>query len=123
MKSFQYTDADFKVVYQNEGWKIGLLRCSERFSALTRMERHLCTDEVFVLLSGQATLYVCRENKGLQEQPLERDTVYAVEQGEWHHLVVSAGATVLVAENGDTSKENTEVTMNVQCCFNQAKSL
>lgn len=39
---------------------------------------------------------------------MEIGTVYNVPAMEWHHIVVSGDATVMVVEDSDTSKENTE---------------
>lgn len=99
----RFTGSDFQVMTQFEGWKIGLLRHSQRFSECRQMERHLLTDEVFVLLSGSAVLYV--EEEAI---PMESCTVYNVKKGAWHHIVVSEDATVLVVENSSASKDNTE---------------
>ena len=99
----RFDGQDFQIATQFEGWKIGLLRYSDRFSSYGQMERHLLTDEVFVLLEGSADLYV--ED---QRIPMEKSTVYNVKKGAWHHIVVSRDATVLVVENSSTSKENTE---------------
>lgn len=103
MEIFDYTGEDFKAVMQFETWKIGLLRCSDRFSKHKVMERHNKTDESFVLLEGCATLYV--EDSVTQ---MEKCKVYNVKKGEWHHITVSTDATVLVVENSDTSAENTD---------------
>ena len=99
----RFTGTDFQVMTQFDGWKIGLLRHSQRFSACCQMERHLETDEVFVLLEGSATLYV--ED---QKLPMEMCTIYNVRKAAWHHIVVSEDATVLVVENSNTSRDNTE---------------
>lgn len=99
----KFSGSDFQVMTQFEGWKIGLLRFSQRFSTHNQMERHLLTDEVFVLLSGSAELYV--EDQTIL---MEAKTLYCVKKGVWHHIVVSEDATVLVVENSSTSKENTE---------------
>lgn len=103
MEIFDYTGSDFKAVMQSGGWKIGFLRYSDRFSKHKVMERHNQTDEVFVLLDGEATLFV--EDV---VTVMEKCKVYNVKQGEWHHIVVSPDATVLVVENSDTSAENTD---------------
>lgn len=58
MEKYTYTGKDFKAVLTTKEWKIGLLKYSERFSSLSVWERHLKTDEVFVLLSGTAILYI-----------------------------------------------------------------
>ena len=105
MEIFEYTGGDFKAVLTYEGWKIGILRHSDRFSDFKVKERHLETDECFVLLEGSATLY---ENDTPYE--MQKCKVYNIKKGVWHHIVVSRDATVLVVENSNTTKENTERT-------------
>lgn len=100
----RFTGSDFQVMARFEGWKVGLLRSSQRFSSCCQKERHLLTDEVFVLLEGSAVLYVEDE-----ELPMEKCTLYNVKKGAWHHIVVSPDATVLVVENSSTARENTEI--------------
>lgn len=103
MEILEYTGSDFKVLLQSDGWKIGFLRYSERFSEFKMLERHLKTEEAFILLEGEAVLY---ENQ--DTYPMEKGKVYNIGRGVWHHIVVSKDATVMVVENSDTSKENTE---------------
>ena len=92
-----------------------MLRRSDRFSEFGVLERHLKTDEVFVLLSGKATLYVHDDavdrTESTEMQPLK---VYNVPRNTWHHIVVSEDASVLVVENRGTAKENTE-RRNLKC--------
>lgn len=100
---YDYNGEDFKAVMQFEGWKIGFLRYSERFLKFACLERHLNTDEAFVLLNGDAVLYTETETLKMQKCKL-----YNIKKGEWHHITVSENATVLVIENSDTSKLNTQ---------------
>ncbi len=106
-----YFGEDFKAVIESGEWKIGLLRYSERFSGFKVMERHLLTDEVFVLLDGEAQLYIKDEQENIITYQMKKNHVYNVRQNVWHHIVVSEDATVLVVENRNTSKENTEKTI------------
>ena len=103
MDIVEFKGEDFKVMVKSDGWKIGFLRYSDRFADFGVLERHLQTEESFILLEGRATLY---EN----EQPCEMETckVYTIGRGVWHHIVVSEDATVMVVENADTSLQNTE---------------
>ena len=103
IEDYTYDGEDFCAVFSSADWKIGLLRSSERFSHLGQLERHLETDEVFVLLCGSATLYTDTESKEMK--PCH---VYNIPCGIWHHIVVSEDALVMVAENQNTSKANTE---------------
>ena len=98
-----HRDIGFKVMAESGEWKVGMLRFNERFSSLREMERHMLTDEVFVLISGSATLYTDGETL-----EMEIGTVYTVPAAVWHHIVVSEDASVLVVENRNTSIENTE---------------
>ena len=108
MDKYSYSGEDFKAVLTTEGWKIGLLKYSKRFSKLCVWERHLKTDEVFVLLHGSATLYIKNSDETVENIQMENGIVYNVPKCEWHHIVVSEDALVMVVENSDTSKENTE---------------
>ena len=103
IEQFCFTEEGWKVLIESGEWKIGMLRHNERFGAFRELERHMLTDEVFVLLEGSATLYTDSEQADMK--PL---TVYNIPAGIWHHIVVSEDASVLVIENRNTSKENTE---------------
>ena len=103
MEIAEFKGEDFKVMVKSDGWKIGFLRYSERFSSFGVLERHMKTEESFILLEGSATLY---ENHEPCE--MEKCKVYTIGRGVWHHIVVSEDATVMVVENADTSLENTE---------------
>ena len=98
-----HKDAGFKVMIESGEWKVGMLHYNERFSRLGEMERHLLTDEVFVLVSGKATLYT--DSDAVE---MEQGSVYTVPVGVWHHIVVSIDANVIVVESRSTSIENTE---------------
>lgn len=59
--------------------------------------------KVTVNLDGSAVLYT--ENEKIQ---MQKCTLYNIPKGEWHHITVSENATVMVAENSNTSRDNTE---------------
>ena len=52
----------FRVLTSYGEWKIGMIRYNERFSRLGEMERHLLTDEVFVLLARQGDALYGKRN-------------------------------------------------------------
>lgn len=103
------TIPDFEPVVNFESWKVAYLSYSERFSKFEVIERHLLTDEVFVLLEGKATLFVAKDGHRVQEIEMERQKVYNVKKAVWHHIVVSKDANVLVVENSNTCAENSEI--------------
>ena len=103
-----YTGEGYRPLVDFESWRVAFLRRNERFASLTGLERHLETDEVFVLLEGEATLYTRDEGGVLHSFAMAERAVYNVKRGVWHHIVASEGATVLIVENANTTKENTE---------------
>ena len=105
----------YKPAVKFEAWRVAYLRYSDAFDKIMKLERHNETDEVFVLLEGQATLYAWDEKGAMQALKMEDCKVYNVPRGTWHHIVVSRDATVLVVENSNTVKENTERRELTEC--------
>jgi mannose-6-phosphate isomerase-like protein (cupin superfamily) len=103
MEKHPFDPQAWQVAVRYDDWQVAYLGYCERFATLTGMERHMLTDEVFVLLRGGARLYV--EETVVDMEP---GVVYNVAKGEWHHIVVTPDASVLVVENSNTSLENTE---------------
>ena len=97
----------YRRLVTNAKWTLAGLNYASRFDEgnLVELERHNQTDETFVLLAGQATLLVGETAVRVPMEPLK---LYNVRAGIWHHIVVSKDARVLVAENADTSKDNTD---------------
>lgn len=104
IEKYKFIGEDFKAVLDFENWRIGILRFSERFSKFDRLERHLLTDEAFILLDGKATLFTDTESV-----EMEKCIVYNIPKGQWHHIIVDKTTTVMVVENSNTSDENTEI--------------
>ena len=102
-----YDGDGYKPMVVFEGWKVAFLRYEERFDPdkADKMERHMLTDEVFVLLEGEAFLLIGEENKVC---PMDKGRIYNVKKAVWHTICVSRDALVLIVENADTSAANTE---------------
>ena len=100
-----YTGPGYMPIVDFGAWRVAFLRCEERLAHLKKLERHMETDEVFVLLEGKATLYI-----GLEKEPFEMEPfkMYNVKQAVWHAIVVSEDAKVLIVENRDTTEANSE---------------
>ena len=98
---------EYKRLVNNAKWTLASLNWAPRFdeSNIVEMERHNLTDETFVLLCGEATLLIGERTERVKMEPMK---YYNVRAGIWHHIVVSKDARVLVAENADTSKDNTD---------------
>lgn len=88
-------------------WRIAYLNYAPMFTkeGITYLERHNETDEVFILLEGTASLFM---GEDAVETQMEKFCSYIVKKGAWHNIAVSEDAKVLIVENADTGKSNSE---------------
>ncbi|MBR3086850.1 MAG: DUF1116 domain-containing protein [Kiritimatiellae bacterium] len=103
----EYGGEGYRRLVAGAKWTVATLNYASRFDRrnLCELERHILTDETFVLLAGKATLLIGRDAREIEMEPLK---YYNVRAGIWHHILVSPDARVLVAENADTSRANSE---------------
>lgn len=90
-----------------ENWQVAFLNFSadQLAESIKKIDRHLQTDEVFVLLDGQAILIVAEEMaSGLSFicQPMLPQKIYNVSRNVWHNIVLGEKGKVLIVENRDT---------------------
>ncbi len=107
LEILHYTGEDYKPVVYFEGWRVAYLNYSDRFDPekIDKLERHMETDEVFVLLEGKASLLIGETGTLC---PMEKNKTYNVKKGVWHSIITSRDAHVLIVENADTADENSE---------------
>ena len=109
----EYSGEGYKPLVDHGSWRVAFLRyidelLPERIQAL---ERHVETDEIFVLLHGAATLLLggnAARVDGITPQAMEPGKLYNVKRNTWHSILLSRDATILLVENRDTSRENSE---------------
>lgn len=94
-------------------WRVAFLRYIDELIPrnINRVERHVETDEVFVLLAGKAVLYIGIGDEQVDELVpivMEPCKLYNVRQNIWHCCVLSHDATILLVENRNTGLANTD---------------
>ena len=102
-----YTDHSYMTAMSFGSWRVAYLNHGEIFMEenFEKIERHLETDEVFMLLEGEATLIIGKE---LARIPMEQHKVYNIPKGVWHTILTKPGTRVFIVENADTAPENSE---------------
>lgn len=99
-----------------ETWRVAVLNyCLDvRLDQLVTMQRHLETDEVFVLLEGNCVLF-SGGNGGHPEEiqwvKMEKNQLYNVKKGVWHTHTLDEEGSVLIIENQDTTDDNSPTEM------------
>ena len=112
-----YEAEGFMPVMTFQSWRLAYLNHCDSVAQDTpaiRVERHMKTDEVFVLLAGSATLIIGGSGDtctAVEVLPMDVGKIYNVKQFVWHHIILSPDARVLIVEEADTSEENTQYTV------------
>ena len=107
----EFTGIGYKPLIDYGTWRVAILRYIDELipERIERVERHNETDEVFVLLAGQAVLFLGEgdpEVVALHPQVMEPMKMYNVKRGAWHTNVLSRDASILLVENCDTGAGN-----------------
>lgn len=105
-------EPSFTPVLDTDGWRVAMLRSFEVVSPANfhRVERHLATDEIFVLTDGRADLVVMGNDTMPHSEKiisLERNVAYNVKRAVWHHVLMSSDAHIILFERSDTGPANT----------------
>ena len=101
----EYNGEGYNRTHTYGAWRVAFLNHADRFENTTYLERHMLTDEVFLLLGGSAELLIGDRGETVKMEPCK---IYNVKAGVWHNIRVSRDAKVLVVENSETGKENSE---------------
>ena len=104
----EYLDEGYKPIVHFEHWKVAVLNYIDELEVenIDIMQKHLYTDEVFVLLQGDFTLFTA----GTGDEPgkvtathLEPLKAYTVKKGVWHTHTLEKGTSCLIVENEETN--------------------
>ena len=103
----------YKPLVDSGEWRVAILRFQDGLQPghQASMERHLETDEVFVLTKGEGTIVLGGNGPDVGELSFARmviGRVYNIRKGSWHTISMSPDASVLIVENQDTTELNSE---------------
>ncbi|MFW6680383.1 cupin [Lacrimispora sp. AGF001] len=114
ISEIQYDGEALKRVYENPQWTVGIKnwKPANDIEQIGNLERHNCTDELFVLLNGSCSLvYATEEGAGLDIKIVEMRpyAVYQIPPTLWHNTIMTKEAKLILIENSDTSMENSDL--------------
>lgn len=110
----QYNEPGYAPVVDFNSWRVAVLNDIDELKVhnLKTMQKHMETDEVFVLLKGNCTLFTAGSGKEvgtIQSTNLESCKCYNVKAGVWHTHTLTENSSVLIIENLNTRDENSPV--------------
>lgn len=90
-----------------DGWQVAVLNYAleETAEAIEKLDIHHRTDEVFVLLTGDAVLIgadVSDNDIHYDMIRMKRGIVYNIPCDVWHKIAMKPGSSVLIVEKSDT---------------------
>lgn len=108
---YEYHGAGYKPLVYSNDWMVAFLNYEDSMSLeiACDIERHVKTDEVFLLLQGRAALYLVAADQPLRVIEMQPGLVYNVTRGTWHNLLATKEAVFAIVENRDTDKFDTEI--------------
>lgn len=89
----------------SNGYKTGV----NDVASVTTMGRHMTTNEVFILLEGNAVLLSAEKSSSIGEisgELMVPKRLYTVEKGEWHVIAFAEKSTALIVENSYSAQED-----------------
>lgn len=110
LQIYQWNQPGYKPLVFSHDWQIAILNWEPAALAasITEVERHTCTDEVFVLTCGTAALVTTSEEK-LEITEAIPGVIYNIKMGCWHTVIGMRGASWVIVENRDTHINDTEM--------------
>jgi mannose-6-phosphate isomerase-like protein (cupin superfamily) len=115
----EFTGSGYQPIIDFGAWRVAILNYIDEIhpAKIETLERHNETDEVFVLEKGRGILFL-GEGIGhidvVHPHVLEPGKIYNVKKGVWHTVILSRDGSVLIVENQNTSKNNSDY-----CALNQ----
>jgi hypothetical protein len=111
-----FSGPGYQPVIDFGAWRVAILNYLDEIhpAKIESMERHNQTDEVFVLQKGRGILFLGEGDEHIGKilpQILEPGKIYNVKQGVWHTVVLSPDGSVLIVENRDTSRANSNYSL------------
>jgi ureidoglycolate hydrolase len=111
----EFQEAGYMPIVDYMDWRVAVLRYCEELEIdnIISMQKHMETDEVFVLLQGDCTLFTAgdKEEVGeIQAWHMEPLKIYNIKKGVWHTHTLAKNTSVLIVENRTTGDHNSPIT-------------
>ncbi|APY11570.1 hypothetical protein BWZ22_10105 [Seonamhaeicola sp. S2-3] len=117
-----------------EGWQVAQLNYmpEQHIDNIKKLDVHFLTDEVFILLKGEAVLIGAKIEDGnvvFETELLKTNITYNIPANTWHNIAMKEGSEIIIVEKSNThisdfeffqlnKAQITELKQKVAACFN-----
>ncbi len=113
LEKYSHAGEGYNPFLIRHGWQVAQLNYAPElaFDVLTHVDRHLATDEVFILFQGRPVLITAQEDNdtlGLETCVMQKGITYNVPAGVWHAIAMRPGDSVFIVENAYTHRDDFE---------------
>jgi mannose-6-phosphate isomerase-like protein (cupin superfamily) len=113
VQQYTHKGEGFLRQYENSEWTIAIKNHTKASGEeyVKHLEKHLETDEFFILLQGKCIMIsAAEENDGLKFEFIDMQigTLYMIPQDLWHNTITYEDTKLVVVENANTSWDNSE---------------
>ncbi|HOQ98134.1 MAG TPA: hypothetical protein PLJ35_04870 [Anaerolineae bacterium] len=111
LETYGWDGEGYRPLVFSSDWQVAILNWEPAAdpARLGKVERHVGTDEVFVLLRGRAVLFTWSDAGEFALVEAAPGVVYNVTAGTWHSVITTTGASWIIVEARDTHLHGTEM--------------
>lgn len=103
----------YEAVWNYGNWRLAMTQDAPHThrEGITQLSRHMETDEAFTLMEGTAGIYIGDGDEtigSISYHAFETGKTYVVHAATWHCVCTTPGCKILIVENEDTGRHNTQ---------------
>ena len=107
IEEYTHTGIGYNPFLIRNNWQVAQLNYvdGQGFEDIQKIDVHLKTDEVFILLKGQAVLIAAEKEEdrlSFQMVNMKEGIIYNIPQMTWHNIAMSEDAQVIIIEDANT---------------------
>lgn len=107
IETYYHEGRGYNPFFIKDNWQVAQLNFTDEqgLYAIKKMDKHMETDEVFVLTKGTAVLIgavIVNEQFDFQLKKMEIGTTYNIPANLWHNIAMDKDAEVIIIEKSNT---------------------
>lgn len=111
ISTYEYKGKGYNPYLIDKDWQIAQLNYVEGqgFYDLIKIEKHVLTDEAFILNKGNAVLIAAEitgDEVTFELEVMSSGVVYNIPKGVWHNIGLSEDAELFIVENSNTHQKD-----------------